>query len=604
MQYRNLSNIREYIYSNRNFLNQIEFIIPNLWINITQQPEKTIVPLGDFFLNKIDEIIELSKTKINSNKLRIYNSFPRLTSAFTHNSNTQPDSFGIKKTGTFIKTLALLPLIRTMGANVLYFLPITEIGIDGKKGELGSPYSIKNHLKFDGNLIEDWLPFSAEEQFSALVEAAHLLGIKVVLEFVFRTASKDNDLILEHPDWFYWVKSNFNRLAFAPPKFAETLLEIIKAKVENQDFEDLPVPSVEYRDLFCETPTKVWKENNKIYGITKDGELCEIPGAFADWPPDDKQPLWTDVTYLKLHSHPDFNYMAYNTLRMYDAKLRNQSCENTKLWYYLENIIPKYIENYDIDGAMIDMGHALPSELLKNIIEKAKKLKPNFLFFEENFTVSNKSLENGFYAVVGYLPFDLHILNKTARLINELSRAELKIKFFGTAETHNTPRAYWRTRSSNFSLFTYILANLLPNSIPFIHNGFELLDETPVNTGLDFERHHLDQFSRLPLFDYFELNWLNKDNIINEIIKFNSLFDKINVKSIQAEILQNNFLKVKFTSANKNYLLIVNYGEKQIEFNIKDLESNSLELMLSNGVKIDENQIKFYSKYSFALLKL
>jgi glycosidase len=39
-----------------------------------------------------------------------------------------------------------------------------------------------------------------EEQFKALVEAAHCLGIKVVTEFIFRTSSKDSPIAITHPE--------------------------------------------------------------------------------------------------------------------------------------------------------------------------------------------------------------------------------------------------------------------------------------------------------------------------------------------------------------------------------------------------------------------
>ena len=61
-------------------------------------------------------------------------------------------------------------------------------------------------------------------------------------------------------------------------------------------------------------------DDGRWVGVLDDGTRVRIPGAFADWPPDDNQPPWTDVTYLRMYDHPDFNYMAYNTIRMYDER--------------------------------------------------------------------------------------------------------------------------------------------------------------------------------------------------------------------------------------------------------------------------------------------
>ena len=123
----------------------------------------------------------------------------------------------------------------------------------------------------DENLSEPLLGLSPEQQFKALVDVAHLLGIKVVCEFVFRTASISSDAALEHPDWFYWILESAAK-DFAPPVFDEDVLELIKEKVEAGDFTELPAPSEEYISQFTDVPEKVFSENGKIIGITADGQ--------------------------------------------------------------------------------------------------------------------------------------------------------------------------------------------------------------------------------------------------------------------------------------------------------------------------------------------
>ena len=55
-------------------------------------------------------------------------------------------------------------------------------------------------------LADPLVDLDVDVQFRALVEACHALGMRVICEFVFRTASRDADFIAEHPDWFYWIK--------------------------------------------------------------------------------------------------------------------------------------------------------------------------------------------------------------------------------------------------------------------------------------------------------------------------------------------------------------------------------------------------------------
>ena len=240
------------------------------------------------------------------------------------------NSHGIRETGTFLKTIALLPYLKQLGINTIHLLPITEIGIEGRKGNMGSPYAIKNPFKIDPLLGDPIVTVSVEDQYKGLIEAAHLLGIRVVQEFIFRTASIDSDWSAEHPDWFYWIKNNQK---YAPPKFTAKELEQI-LKVPKGKGKYIP-PANSYRGLFEVPPTQ--KNHKKL----------KIASAFADWPPDDLQPPWSDVTYLRLFHYDyvhenNYNYIAYNTIRFYDPVLANEKHINRELWDKITDIIPYY----------------------------------------------------------------------------------------------------------------------------------------------------------------------------------------------------------------------------------------------------------------------
>lgn len=297
-----------------------------------------------------------------------------------------------------------------LGANTVHLLPITAIGRDGSKGTLGSPYAIRNPYELDENQCEPSLGLDVKTEFKAFVEAAHLLGLRVVVEFVFRTSAKDGDWIKEHPDWYYWIKDSvedrlvgsFNELQYGSPIFTEEELARIHRKVDGNDFGDLPSPHPEYKTMFTETPAVVEKMNGRYVGTLRDGTRVRIPGAFADWQPDDTQPPWNDVTYLKLYDHPEFNYIGYNTVRMYDSQLAKPEHVNRPLWQKIIDIIPYYQREFGIDGVMIDMGHALPPTLLQAIEEEARRHNPDFAFWEENFSLTIRSREQGYNAAVGY----------------------------------------------------------------------------------------------------------------------------------------------------------------------------------------------------------
>lgn len=541
---KNLDKIEKNLCKLKKKFKDVKYSVPSLWLEPSDSPTEKIIRINpvDFFLEKIKEIKELAKSiEKNPSSERtadavVYNMSVRHATAFDHDGNGELiDGDGFRENGTFLKSVALLPYLKRLGIDTVHLLPITSIGRDGRKGELGSPYAIRNHYEPDENLGEPILELSTEEQFEAFCEAARALEMRIVLEFVFRTASKDADLALERPEMFYWIKDSIpdrepgsnDEDKYGPPIFTEVELKKIKEKVESGDLENLPKPHKVYREMFVPPPNKPKLDNGKIVGVSA-GVKCRIPGAFADWPPDDNQPPWSDVTYLRIYDAPEFNYIAYNTIRMYDEKLAKSKNKVEKLWDYLEGIIPHYQNKYKIDGVLVDMGHALPDKLIKNIIAKARTKDPNFLFWQENFIFDERSIEDGYDAVVGYEPFDAHEPHKMRELIRRLEREGPKVPFFATCETHNTPRGASRPGGIEFSKAIFAVNAFLP-AIPFLPSGYELGETTPINTGLGFTREDREKYptEKLPLFSPAELPWDSDDEFtdyIKRVLEFRSEF--------------------------------------------------------------------------------
>lgn len=565
-----------------------KFSVPGLWIEET--PDRKEVNPFQFFLERIEKVRDLSKNKVNHIEPNVYNMFVRLTTSYDHNEdNSLVNAENLfKETGTFLKAITILPYIKNLGVNTIYLLPVTAIGEDEKKGNLGSPYAIKNPYLPDNNLSEPLLGLDVETEFKAFAEAVHLLGMKLVCEFVFRTASIDSDLTLEHPDWFYWINAKVkNRTAgevseskYGPPIFLKKELQEIKAKVEAGDFKDLMQPHEQHRKMFTETPKKVARVEGKIRGLLADKKTeVKIPGAFADWPPDDNQPAWTDVTFLKMYDNPKFNYIAYNTIRMYDTNLAKNEYKVADLWDYISGIIPHYVENYSLDGVMIDMGHALPHELRRRIVESALEKKQEFFFWEENFSLSAASVKDGYSAVLGYLPFDAHRAYKIRDLIKRFSNKDIPVNFFATSETHNTPRAFSRINSVEYLKSIYTICLFLP-AVTFIHSGFEIAENNPVNTGLDFTKEEIEQYppEKLGLFSAMQLDWDNRQNIVDFIREINIIKSEI-IKEPD-DIFSNSIHNIDMENQNL------------VAFIRRDKISNSEVLVISNFSDNSANNIE------------
>ena len=528
--------------------------VPGLWTGGIDPASVAVDPYA-FYLERLSEIAHSEpQARIQgtgagewSRQAVVYNLFPRVTGAFDHDGDGQirigPNDDGWRETGSLLKCIALLPYIRGMGFNTVHLLPITSVGQDGRKGTLGSPYAIRNPYQIDPTLDEPALGLSADELFAAYVDAAHLLGLRVILEFVLRTGARDSDWICEHPDWFYWIRADIpdrtgrgtGRLnAFGTPNFAPDTLGLIRSKLTAGDFSNLPAPSEHYRAMYTQPPRKeqISVENGRIFATLDDGMKVRVPGAFTDWPLDDNQPPWTDVTYLRMYNHPDFNYMAYNTLRTYDTDFARPENVNEPLWQAIIGVIPHYQRNFGIDGVMIDMGHALPMPLKQRIVAAARGIDPDFAFWDENFTVTPASREEGYNVVMGWWVLSSHEPHGLATLVRSIAHGDFAIPFFAAPESHNTPRAASRFPGLAYSHYALAIAITLP-TIPFIFSGFELGESEAVNTGVGFSNEQIAQYGpeRLGLFSPRALNWCSPENMVKSVRyaleirhRYNSLF--------------------------------------------------------------------------------
>lgn len=97
--------------------------------------------------------------------------------------------------GTFAAAQAELPRLAEMGVDILWLMPIHPIGEVNRKGPLGSPYAVR-----DFRAVNPELGTLAE--FRAFVDAAHALGMKVIIDWVANHSAWDNPLLDWHPDWY------------------------------------------------------------------------------------------------------------------------------------------------------------------------------------------------------------------------------------------------------------------------------------------------------------------------------------------------------------------------------------------------------------------
>lgn len=97
--------------------------------------------------------------------------------------------------GTFNAFAGHLPRLKELGVDVLWLMPVNPISQKNKKGTLGSYYAVQDYQKVNPE-------FGTMDDFKSLVDKAHALGFKVILDWVANHTGWDNPLIDEHPDWY------------------------------------------------------------------------------------------------------------------------------------------------------------------------------------------------------------------------------------------------------------------------------------------------------------------------------------------------------------------------------------------------------------------
>ena len=98
--------------------------------------------------------------------------------------------------GTFNAAIERLPFLRSIGIDAIWLMPIYPIGVEGRKGTLGSYYSIRDYKAVNEE-------FGTEADLRAFISVAHSLGMKVLLDWVANHTARDARWITERPaEWY------------------------------------------------------------------------------------------------------------------------------------------------------------------------------------------------------------------------------------------------------------------------------------------------------------------------------------------------------------------------------------------------------------------
>jgi len=192
--------------------------------------------------------------------------------------------------GTFRAAESHLARLKELGVDILWLMPIHEIGKKNRKGTLGSPYAVKDYYSVNPE-------FGSLDDLKHFVQAAHRMGLRVILDWVANHTAWDNSLVEQHPDWYArdW-KGDFHPspwrdwddiidLDYNQPALREYMTEALKYWVREADVDG-------YRcDVAGFLPTDFWDQARR--------ELDAIKPVFmlAEWESRDLHIEAFDMTY-------------------------------------------------------------------------------------------------------------------------------------------------------------------------------------------------------------------------------------------------------------------------------------------------------------------
>jgi alpha-amylase len=140
--------------------------------------------------------------------------------------------------GNFKGFASSLPRLRDMGVDTLWFMPITPISLEKRQGSLGSYYAAS---RYDMTNPE----FGTVDEFKELVDAAHALGMKVIIDWVANHTGWDHEWVKVHPEYY---KRNEHGEFYDPHGWTD----VIDLNYDNQEMREAMFESMAFWVQHCD----------------------------------------------------------------------------------------------------------------------------------------------------------------------------------------------------------------------------------------------------------------------------------------------------------------------------------------------------------------
>lgn len=246
--------------------------------------------------------------------------------------------------GDFNGVTAQLPRLKALGVDILWLMPIFPIGLENRKGTLGSPYSVASYSDVNPQL-------GTVADFNKLVKSAHAQGMHVILDWVANHSAWDNPWVAAHPDWY----TQDGQGNIVPPN--SDWVDVADLNYSNIDMQNAMIAAM-----------KTWVENRNVDGFRADAAGM-VPTSFWNrasselnaikplyWLAED----WGNVDLLSLSflSNYDGSLTSYmESIKQggaNKASFGNQISRRNS-WYPRGAIPMTYITNHDLNATATEM---------------------------------------------------------------------------------------------------------------------------------------------------------------------------------------------------------------------------------------------------------
>jgi glycosidase len=262
--------------------------------------------------------------------------------------------------GTFKALEKDLDRIKGLHVDYIQLLPIHPIGVQNRKGTLGSPYAISNYRAINPEL-------GKEQDFYSLVQQMHRRGMGCIMDMVLNHTSPDSILAIKHPGWFYKNEKGEPRNRIA----AWTDVVDLDYGDENSGLWDYQIETLKmwarivdgFRcDVAALVPIEFWESAREAVGEVN-------PRCI--WIAESVEPSFIVENRARGYAcHSDCElYRVFNVCYDYDIFADFKKCAvssgteefalqpyvealNRQLWLYPENFVKlRFLENHDQDRA-------------------------------------------------------------------------------------------------------------------------------------------------------------------------------------------------------------------------------------------------------------